>query len=99
MGCSADDSRVDLPSVSSPLGEREREAARRSRSSRRRFSFLPVRIFSFLFPILNCGSSSCGKHTVIALSNAVLNSSALSKIRDLGPILIWVCASSEFCGR
>jgi len=58
MGCSADDSRVDLPSVSSPLGEIERDAARRSRSSRRRFSFLPVSSFSFLLPRLNCGSSS-----------------------------------------
>ena len=58
MGCSAEDSRVDLPSVSSPLGEIERDAARRSRSSRRRFSFLPVESFSLLLPRLNCDSSS-----------------------------------------
>lgn len=41
-GCSVLDSRVDRPSVSSPLGEMLLDWARRSRSSRRRFSFLPV---------------------------------------------------------
>ena len=46
-GRSAEDSRVDRPSVSSPLGESEREAARRSRSSRRRFSFLPAWLLAF----------------------------------------------------
>lgn len=42
MAPSVEDSRVERPSCSSLLGEMEREAARRSRSSRRRFNFLPV---------------------------------------------------------
>jgi len=40
FACSVDDSRVERPSVSSPLGEMLLDWARRSRSSRRRFSFL-----------------------------------------------------------
>jgi len=35
------------------------------------------------------------QHTVVALSNAVLYSSALSKVRDLGPVLIGVGRSTE----
>ena len=34
-------------------------------------------------------------HTVVALSNAVLNSSSLGKVGDLGPILIGVGGAAE----
>jgi hypothetical protein len=35
------------------------------------------------------------RHTVVALSNAVLNAAALSKVRDLGPVLIGVGRGAE----
>lgn len=33
--------------------------------------------------------------TIVALSNTVLNSPTLCKIRDLGPVLVWVGVGTE----
>jgi hypothetical protein len=33
--------------------------------------------------------------TVIALGNAVLYPPPLSKVGDLGPVLIWICRAAE----
>lgn len=71
-------------------GDAEDEPARLSRSSRRRFSFLPIQILATCLPKLLPGLL-----TVVALGNAVLDSSAFSKVGDLGPIFIWVCGAAE----
>lgn len=81
------------------------ELARRSRSSRRFLSFLPIIHFC-----QSCRPKSTippspgaeGKlkrgwmlHTVVALSNAVLDPSSLGKVGDLGPILVGVGGAAE----
>ena len=87
-----------LSSVWVAGGEAEEEPARRSRSSRRRLSFLPgecVRrgILFFLLLLLSFfleeGKEEGGR-TVVALRNAVLNAAALGEVRDLGPVFVWV---------
>ena len=68
-------------------------AARLSRSSKRRFSFLPVGLrrvrnedpewyFSFAL-------------TIVALRNTVLDAPTLCEIRDLGPVLVWIGVRTE----
>ena len=72
-------------------GEAELEAARRSRSSRRFFSFFPLYLVSDAW----YKHTDCGMRTVVSLGNTVLNSPPLSEIRNLGPILVRVRAGAE----
>lgn len=82
----------DTGSACDCSGEAE-VAARLSRSSKRRFSFLPVglrrvrkwmRLWDFVFLL-----------TIVALGDTVLNAATLCEIRDLGPVLVWVGVGTE----
>lgn len=67
-------------------------AARLSRSSKRRFNFLPVG----LRRVRDVGNSGIfALLTIVALGNPVLNSPTLCKIRDLGPVLVGVGVGTE----
>lgn len=65
--------------------------ARRSRSSKRRFSFLPVAWF-FVRILLQSGRLLL---TIVTLSDAVLNPPPLCQIRNLSPVFIWVGVRTE----
>lgn len=79
------------------------DPALRSRSSRRRLSFLPIeggrmlvnqpRRSSIALEVVKLWSVQ--RRTVVALGNAVLYSAALSKVGDLSPILIGVGRAAE----
>ena len=82
----------DTGSACDCSGEAE-VAARLSRSSKRRFSFLPVGLrrvrnvasgwgFSFLL-------------TIVALRDTVLDAPTLCEVRDLGPVLVCVDVWAE----
>lgn len=77
-------------------GDMDPEAARFSRSSRRRFNFLPASRPWWLarsFPARV--DHSTNKLTVVALSNAILNATTFCQIRDLGPVFIGVGIGTE----
>lgn len=73
-------------------GEAE-DAARRPKSSSRRFSFLPMGVFSRMNEVMR----ACAKTelTIVSLRNAVLNAPALCRIGHLGPVLIRVFVETE----
>lgn len=76
-------------------GEADDEPALRSRSSSRRFIFLPDDSSILKVPA-EAGKQQGGKLlTIIPLGNSVLDSPSLSKVWYLRPVLIRVCAGTE----
>lgn len=76
-------------------GEADDEPALRSRSSSRRFIFLPDDSSIPKIPA-QAGKQQGGKLlTIIPLSNSVLDSPSLSEVWYLRPVLIRVCAGTE----
>ena len=80
-----DETESDLESSTGRCsGESELDPARRSSSSRRFFSFLPVRLLESCL----ISFQAIGSLTVVALSYAVLYLATLDRISDLGPVLV-----------
>ena len=75
-------------------GDSEADAARFSRSSRRRFNFLPV-AQQTLETRLNLDSEPEIMLTVVTLGDSVLNATTLSQIGYLGPIFVRVGVGTE----
>lgn len=79
----------DTGSACDCSGEAE-VAARLSRSSKRRFSFLPERL-----RVRKCPESAVVLLTIVALGDTVLNAPTLSEIGDLSPVLVRVGVRTE----
>lgn len=76
-------------------GEADDEPALRSRSSSRRFIFLPDNSSILKIPG-EAGEQQVGKLlTIIPLGNSILDSPPLSEVWYLRPVLIRVCAGTE----
>ena len=84
----------DTGSACDCSGEAE-VAARLSRSSKRRFSFLPVGLRRVRNVALGWDLSFFFFLTIVALGDTVLDAPTLCEVRDLGPVLVWVGVWAE----
>ena len=75
-------------------GEAELEAALRSKSSKRRLSFLPRVGISG-----RAGRIRLGSLTIVALGDSILYAPSLCKIGDLGPVFVGVGTGTEGAAR